>query len=245
MVTVYCGSQSFRGVDAIIFDKDGTLADSRAFLYDLAQRRSQAIQAAVGADATLLLKVFGASNADLDSEGLMAVGTLQENLLAAASVLAQQGYGWLKAKTLAEEAFDRVTVSPHQKAQLTPPYDGTRTMLSQLKAAGGVLGLVSADSPDNVWAFLQTYHLESLFNGWEGISDPHLAKPHPAPLQSLCDRLAVAPARVLIVGDTALDAGLARAVGACFISVSSAWGVLPVPGADATLEQWSDLVIAL
>ncbi len=41
MSQVYCGFQSLLGIEAIIFDKDGTLADSAPFLERLAQARSQ------------------------------------------------------------------------------------------------------------------------------------------------------------------------------------------------------------
>ena len=41
MNQVYCGSQSRLGIEAIVFDKDGTLADSGPFLKQLAQARSR------------------------------------------------------------------------------------------------------------------------------------------------------------------------------------------------------------
>lgn len=40
MITIRCNQHLFRNIEAIIFDKDGTLADSEKFLRELAHKRA-------------------------------------------------------------------------------------------------------------------------------------------------------------------------------------------------------------
>ena len=40
-LSVQCGEQQFKGIAAILWDKDGTLANSHGFLRELAHQRSQ------------------------------------------------------------------------------------------------------------------------------------------------------------------------------------------------------------
>ena len=47
MITVQCGTTIFSDIQAIVFDKDGTLADSAHYLRLLAQRRSRLLDALV------------------------------------------------------------------------------------------------------------------------------------------------------------------------------------------------------
>ncbi|MCZ8057055.1 MAG: HAD family hydrolase, partial [Microcystis sp. LE19-12.2C] len=44
MPIIRCGNREFRDIQGIVFDKDGTLEDSRAFWYDRAIARIQAIE---------------------------------------------------------------------------------------------------------------------------------------------------------------------------------------------------------
>ncbi len=47
MINLRVGDKLFKSIEALVFDKDGTLADSQAFLTHLARSRSQHLDAHV------------------------------------------------------------------------------------------------------------------------------------------------------------------------------------------------------
>ncbi|NEO26877.1 MAG: HAD family hydrolase, partial [Kamptonema sp. SIO4C4] len=73
VATIGCREAKFSDVEAIIFDKDGTLEDSRSFLRELAQKRSRLLDAQVPGIGDPLLMAFGVQDNQLDPTGLMAV----------------------------------------------------------------------------------------------------------------------------------------------------------------------------
>jgi len=47
MATIQCGDVTFTAIAAVIFDKDGTLADSQDYLRNLGQKRARLIDAQI------------------------------------------------------------------------------------------------------------------------------------------------------------------------------------------------------
>jgi len=68
---IRCGNREFRDIQGIVFDKDGTLEDSRAFWYDRAIARVQAIESQIPGLESLLTKTFGIGANSLNPAGLM------------------------------------------------------------------------------------------------------------------------------------------------------------------------------
>ena len=59
MVTLQVQNITFKNIEAVIFDKDGTLEDSGDFLRNLAQKRSRLIDAQIPGVGEPLLMAFG------------------------------------------------------------------------------------------------------------------------------------------------------------------------------------------
>ncbi|NES40040.1 MAG: HAD family hydrolase, partial [Moorea sp. SIO2C4] len=97
MVTIRCGKVTFPNIEAVIFDKDGTLEDSQVYLRELAYKRSRLIDAQIPGIGEPLLMAFGVQDDTLDPTGLMAVGSRRENEIAAAAYIAETGRGWLES----------------------------------------------------------------------------------------------------------------------------------------------------
>ncbi len=97
LVTINCREVKFSNIKAIIFDKDGTLQNSQEFLIELAKERARAIDAEIPGIANRLLTAFGVSKNTIDPTGLMAVGSHQENVIAAAVYIVEKGYSWFEA----------------------------------------------------------------------------------------------------------------------------------------------------
>jgi len=247
MVQVGCGQRWIADVEAIVFDKDGTLADSHRLLHHTAVARAEACAAAVGAGDTLvrtLLACFGVTASGIDPDGLMAAGTREANKQGAVAVLVQAGQPPEKATELVAECFAAVNAKRNGKAAQTPPFAGTAAMLKRLHQSPVKIGVLSSDSPAYVEEFLSYYDLMTWVHEWQGTGPEDPPKPDPTLLRGLCDRLQVSVAHTLIVGDSWADFALAEQAGAAgFISVSEPWGRSPVAGASLVLSHWDNLAV--
>lgn len=213
-------------IQGIVFDKDGTLAQSEAFLAHLARRRARRVDAMVPGTQEPLLLAFGVERDHLNPTGLQAVGSRHENMIAAAAYIAETGMSWFEARTLAQQAFEEADAHETAKASQTPIISGVMALVQHLAATGIPLGVLSADSTANVQAFLQTYELDRYFAHATGINPP-LAKPDPAPLLHLCEDLGIAPAATLVIGDGDGDMAMAQRAGAMGLAVTWGWTIPP------------------
>lgn len=247
MVQICCGQQMIANLEAIVFDKDGTLADSLKLLHLTAVARATACVTAAGlGDEVMqaLLRCFGVTGDRIDPDGLMAAGTREANQQAAVTVLVEAGYAPAKAGGLVADCFAEVNARRNGKAAYTPPFAGTAALLERLHHSPLKTAVLSSDSPANVAEFLDYYDLAPWVDAWRGTGPGDAPKPDPALLQDLCDRLSVPIANTLIVGDSWADRALAeRAGAAAFVSVSEPWGRSPVPGATLVLSHWDDLQV--
>ncbi|MFQ4134840.1 HAD family hydrolase [Nodosilinea sp. PGN35] len=245
MVTVRCGRRWIEDIEAIVFDKDGTLADSRGLLQRTAIARAEACAAAVGGSDDLvqaLLDCFGVSARSIDPDGLMAAGTREANRQGAVAVLVRLGYPAEQVTELVADCFAAVNAARNGKAAYTPPFDGTAAMLERLHHSPLKIGVLSSDSPAYVEEFLSCYDLTPWVQVSRGTAPGEPPKPDPTLLREVCDRLQVPIARTLVVGDSRADFALAeQAQAAGFISVSEPWGRSPVAGATLVLNHWDDL----
>ncbi len=237
MASVHGNGVVFANIQAIVLDKDGTIADVAQFLRTLGHKRSRLIDAQIPGVQDPLLMAFGLNGSRLDAAGLLAVGTRQENEIAAAAYVAETGRSWYAALEIARSAFREADQALPRKAAHTPPFPGIVDWLRSLTDAGIQLALVSADTTANVHDFVEYYHLNSLFAIALG-ADKLPAKPDPAPFLSVCHTLGISPASTLMIGDAEGDAVMAQAAGAAG-SIGVTWGWSP----PALLEQ-PDCVVA-
>ncbi len=244
MVTIQCGKVHFPSIQAVLFDKDGTLADSQAFLRTLGHKRARLIDAQIPGVQDPLLMAFGLDGNQLNPAGLLAVGTRQENLIAAAAYVAETGRDWIEAIALVKAAFTEADRVFQRKADHTPLFDGVRELLQALATAGIKVGIVSADTTENVRDFVACYHLNALVQVGLGI-DHGPGKPDPTVFHQACTILDVPPDRVLAIGDSVADLQMAKAAKAAgFVGVTWGWTRSShLTQADAVISRCSDIQI--
>lgn len=100
-------------VQAVLFDKDGTLSHSEPMLLELARIRVQHCLELVAGEAAelgehlrdLLQRAYGLEAEGVHPGGITAVGARDHNLIATATALSQAGMSWPDAHAIAEEAF--------------------------------------------------------------------------------------------------------------------------------------------
>jgi len=241
LVTIRCGDVAFANIRAVIFDKDGTLENSHSFLRELAQRRSRLIDAQIPGIGEPLLMAFGVMDATLDPAGLTAVGSRQENEIAAAAYIAETGRSWHEALEIARTAFDEADRYLPRTPETVPLFPNTLAMLKELSAAGLTLGILSADSTAGVNAFVERHQLSTYFQLKMGVDHCGLLKPDPRLFSTACEALAVEPSAAVMVGDSALDMEMARNAGAAG-EIGMNWsGTKALANADITLATWEQL----
>lgn len=231
-----CGKICFPQIAAILWDKDGTLADSHGFLRELAHQRSHHLNQHVPGIYDDLMAAFGCADGQYDPAGLMAVGTRYENEVAAAAYVAAMGKPWTDSLLLAQTAFAECSRAFSHKADLTPPFPGIPELLRQASTMGLKQAVLSGDSTSNIQNFLDRYGFTALIE-WVAGSEAPPVKPDPQMVWTAGEKLGISPEQCLVIGDSGHDQQLAQRSG-CRGFISVTWGGSPaIAGADAVLTE--------
>jgi phosphoglycolate phosphatase len=211
-----------RTPNAVLFDLDGTLADTAPDLIGALQRLR-------------------------DELGLPAreTGRLRDFASRGAPAILEAGLPELDAverESLRERYLDVYAAHCWRDSR---PFDGMPALLDALEHAGISWGVVT-----NKIERLARLVVEQA--GWAGragclVAGDTAARPKPAPdpVLAACRMLAVAPERTVFVGDDERDVAAGRAAGTR--TVAALWGYIPEPervvdwGADAVAEAPGDL----
>ena len=243
MISIDCLTHTFSDVQAIIFDKDGTLEDSGDYLRNLAQKRARLIDAQIPGVGEPLLMAFGVNGLTLDPTGLQAVGSRYENEIAAAAYIAETGRGWSAAVEIVRQAFTEVD----RVMESTPNamFPGCQRSIESFAAAGIKMGIVSAATTSQVVNFTNYHKLQSYFQVLLG-SDLQFAKPDPRLFQFACQEMGIDPARTLMVGDSSWDMVMGSQGGAAGC-IDISWGRAgkPLVMADVSISDLSELKIRI
>lgn len=250
-------------IDAVLFDKDGTLSISEPMLVTLAEARvfqclalirqhDPDLGAATAAELEALLRRAyglapgGPGTGGIHPAGTTAVGSRSHNLISTATVLSMVGLGWPEALELSEAVF-AATDGLHGEGgpQRPQPTDGLHELVERLVAAGVRCAVISNDGVPGIEAFLQSHALTHRFSGlWSADHTP--CKPDPQAVHGLCHQLGVSAQRCALIGDANSDLRMARAAGVpVVLGYTAAWRTLPPldPGFER-LQHWQELTVA-
>jgi len=215
-------------IDAILFDKDGTLFD---FSATWSTTTRQVIHHLSGNDPALAVTLADIAGFDLDS-GAFA----PESILIAWSNrdIAERLVLALPGRSVAE--IEHQMIAAAATATLAPavPLAG---FLDGLAARGLALGVMTNDAETSALHHLETAGVLDRFAFIAGFDSGHGAKPAPDPLLAFCRAVGAAPARAAMVGDSTHDLVAGRAAGMITI------GVLTGPADFAELDRHADVVL--
>ena len=187
--------QAHRQFDLIAFDWDGTLYDSTAAI-------SRAIQASV--------VDLGYTEPTTEQASYVIGLGLMQALAHAAPEVPPQRYDELGQRY--RHHFSKALGDLNL-------FDGVLPMLQALKATGVKLAVATGKSRSGLNEVLQTMDLRGVFDD-SRTADETAGKPNPKMLFELMTSLGVAPERVLMVGDTSHDLGMANNAGCASLGVS-------------------------
>ncbi|QIR36221.1 HAD family hydrolase [Tolypothrix sp. PCC 7910] len=241
MVTIKCRNVTFPNIEAVIFDKNGTLEDSETYLRSLAQRTARLIDAQIPGIGEPLLMAFGVNSNNLDPAGIIAVASRRETEIAAAAYIAETGRGWFESLKIARHTLDEAEQYLGQTP--SPLFAGTLEVIKSLSQAELKLGILSAATTQEVQMFVAHHQLGSYLQLQMGV-DEGPSKPDPILFLQACQALGVEPNATLMVGDSVGDMQMARnakaagCVGITWISKSD-----HVQGADVVIHQLDEIQI--
>jgi phosphoglycolate phosphatase len=179
----------------IVFDWDGTLSDSTAIIADAIQDACRDLGEPVP-DAFTARYVIGLG--------------LDDALRVVAPGLPARRYGEMTAH------YRRHYVAREDNI---PLFAGADRLLADLDDAGYLLAVATGKSRAGLDRVLTQNALTSRFHATR-CADEGFPKPHPDMLLHLMQRLDVAPAQTLMIGDTTHDLELARNAGAAAVAVA-------------------------
>ena len=244
-------------IEAVLFDKDGTLSISEPMLHALASARVFHAQQLLAqrhpelpADSAstlgdLLQRAYGLRQQAIHPAGATAVGSRSHNLLSTATALAQVGLGWPEALELSEAVF-AATDGLHGQGSAQRPIatEGLHGLVNALSGASIACAVISNDDSAGIEAFLASQQLTGQFQAWWS-ADHSPRKPDPAAVHALCERLGVPAARCALIGDANSDLRMARQAGVPVV-LGYAAGWSSAPPLDASfpcIHHWSELEV--
>ncbi len=242
MVVLRAGDVRF-DVEAVVFDKDGTLVD-----LDVSWAASGRawLDAASGGDRHLWLELAGGLGFDgavgrLVPDGVMAAGTLDELDRHTRMALVEAG--------LAGASVDRrIASARHAAIDAALEVNGIPTLgdvaagFRRLASARVQIGVVTSDDRAVAEALLVSIGIDHLVRRVVGGDDPVAPKPSPDGILAVCSDAGVEPTRTLMVGDSTADLLAARRAGvAGFVAVGA--DSPAAAGADAVVASIDDLAI--
>ena len=213
------------GYSAIVFDLDGTLADTAADIREALVRA-------------------------LENEGLPPVDVKSVRLMIGGGprLLVKRALHRLHVDTDVS-LVDRLTTAFHteyvrQGNQLSSLFDGVEATLRTLHSAGIRVGLCSNKPDDLCRMLVRSFALDEYFDEILGSGGQLPKKPNPAPLLGVIERLGVTPGDTLYVGDSETDVVTARNAGVSVMLVEHGYTLRAASqlGADAVLNSVADLV---
>lgn len=218
-------------IDAVLFDKDGTLVD---------------FDRTWGPAAGVVMRALCAGNARLLADLHIASEYLprEQRFLPSSPLVAGSSahYGPLWARVLgvplSPEFLLRIdALFGEAGARFLTPIGRPARALEKLACAGLQLSVVTNDSQSNARRQMDALGLSRWLASVYGYDSGYGSKPEPGMVLAAAAQAGHAPERVAVAGDTAHDRDAARAAGARFILVRS--GPAPV----AHLEEGADLVV--
>ena len=179
----------------IVFDWDGTLIDSTTHIAESLQNACRDLGQPVPTD--------------VDARYVIGLG-LTDALRHVAPSLAVHRHSELAARYRHHFTSRDTTLSL---------YAGARDLVTELGAAGFLLGIATGKSRAGLDRALAQQQLGDLFAATR-CADEGFPKPHPDMLEQLMDRVGVAPHETLMIGDTTHDIELAHNAGASAVAVA-------------------------
>lgn len=207
----------------LIFDVDGTMIDSRAFIVESARRTFAGGEPPYPGDAAFLA----------------TIGLLPDRMMDRLFPDRPEP----ERRALAVRYIDQVWAMRHEQVDAEAPFPGIDALLAELTAARFTLGIATGKKRAGVDHMLG-------HTGWQGLfrtlqtAECGPSKPDPTLIHNAMAETGYDPGTTVMIGDSVFDMQMARAAGVTSIGVG--WGYNPGEAlTDAGADHLVDSVAAL
>ena len=210
---------------AVVFDLDGTLADTAVDIRE-ALVRALAAEGLPPIDVASVRLMIGGGPKLLVERALHRLGVPARDTL---------------VNRLARAFHTEAERQGNRNSRL---FDGVESALRQLHRTGVRIGLCSNKPDDLCRGLISDLGIDIYIDEVLGSCDQRPKKPDPALLLGVIERLGVPPGETLYVGDSATDVATARAAGVPVMLVSYGYTLRNASqlGADAVIDSIEEIV---
>jgi phosphoglycolate phosphatase len=226
-------------VEAIVFDKDGTLVSLESYWLEPARLWIETAASGSAELGEVLGERLGLSAGRLAPDGLLATATLSDLTAQTEQVLREAGVSDTHARNRAMTA--RGAAAQLSAVQPLTSLGDVRGALSALAAGGLRLAVATTDDRGPTLDALARLGIDELIEFVVAADDEIPAKPHPAVLETIAAAFEMPTSSLLMVGDSQRDADASRAAGAAGFVLVSAGGYRPEIQADAVVTSIEEL----
>jgi phosphoglycolate phosphatase len=193
-------------VAAVLFDLDGTLIDSVPDLTAAIDTMLQSLGKASAGEEKVKSWVGNGASA------LVKRALIDADLLVGSDLLESNVYS--KAYPIFEFAYEQ------RLTQATGLYSGVEQVLAQLQSHGIKLGLITNKPRRFTLPLIRALNIQHYFQDVLCGDDLAFKKPHPLPVTTALENLAVSAQQTVLVGDSISDVKSARAAGVKSVAVT-------------------------
>lgn len=208
----------------VIFDMDGTLMDSQAFIL----RAMRYAFEKAGHPAPRKADVLATIGLSLDGVVRHLLPQLDEAEVTDMASQYRRSFGELREKMGADAK--------------APLFGGARDVLERLYSVDNILlGVATGKNREGLDHAFHAHEIGHFFETSQ-TADNHPSKPHPSMLHQTLKDTGVEAARAVMVGDTEFDMEMGRAAG--FRTIGVSWGYHPVSrlgAADVIIDDFFEL----
>lgn len=217
-------------IDAVLFDKDGTLFDFTASWAGWTDRLVRQLAAGQGVSAQNLAQAVGfdLATGSFAQQSKVIAGTVED-----CADLLEPHLPAMPRQTLIAHLIATSAEAPMRPATPLAP------LLDRLRSHGLALGVATNDSEISARAHLSRAGILERFAQVLGYDSGYTPKPAPDMLLGFAARCGIAPSRIVMVGDSLHDLHAGRAAGMQTIAVltGAADAETLAPHADAVLPD--------
>lgn len=221
---------------AIIFDKDGTLIDFDAmwggWTVYLAEQLHQSSGLNVHAPLCMAFGYDEGTNKVL-AHGKVAASPMAQLYELAIEVIQSLGLDLEAAQKIVEESW-----CIPDPVLLAKPLTDLRDLFYKLQTENIKIAIATADDRAPTQAMIEAFDIEEYISTMVCADDGIPTKPKPDMVLTICERISIAPSKVMVIGDTVSDLKMARAAGAGLCV-----GVLSGVSKARDLVQYADILI--
>lgn len=236
--------QAIRG---IAFDLDGTLVDSAPGLTSAVDNALYALELPVAGEERVITWI--GNGADVLMERALTWARQERATLRAAMgkpSVDDHDIPQDEQLRILRKLFDRYYAEAAEKGSFLFP--AVADTLGALHAKGLPLALVTNKPTPFVAPLLDALDIAKYFTVVIGGDDVQNKKPHPEPLLLVAEKLSLAPAELLFVGDSRNDIQAAKAAGCCSVGLTYGYNYgepLALSEPDYLFDQFNELLPAL